>query len=86
MKVNEGTLDRAIRIVLGIGAGVGAAFVGVTLWMIILAVFGAWVFFTGATGVCPGYRLLGIDTLRAAPATPSEVSGKVDTRHGAHAA
>ena len=55
---NEGTIDRAVRIVLGLGI-LSLAFVGPrTPW--------AWVgvvpLATGLLGFCPLYRVLGIST------------------------
>jgi len=47
---NEGSLDRFIRILLGIV-------------MIALGVIGAMVFFTGVTGVCLTYKLFNLNTL-----------------------
>jgi len=56
-KVNEGTADRAVRVVLGI-ALVALALTKGYLW--------AWIgivpILTGATGICPLYSLLGINT------------------------
>jgi len=58
MSINEGTLDRSIRVVIGL-ALVCAAFFGV---------LGAWPWIgivplvTGFVGWCPLYSVLGIDT------------------------
>jgi uncharacterized membrane protein len=67
LRKNEGTVDRAIRIV------VGAALVPVGLFVldglqgsvvgIVGAVFGAWFIFTGAIGVCFLYIPFGINTV-----------------------
>ena len=68
-KVNEGALDRAVRLVLG----------AVVLWLSTLSgmvtggiataltVVGAVLVVTGLTGFCGLYKLLGIDTCRVAP-------------------
>lgn len=70
---NEGTLDRAIRLILGfvlipVGLwvldGVNAGVVG-----IVVAAVGLIPLVTGAIGSCPTYRLFGFDTL-GATATP----------------
>jgi hypothetical protein len=60
---NEGTLDRFIRIMLGIvmmavGFGVMSGGGGIAL-----GVIGAMVFFTGVTGVCLIYKLFNLNTL-----------------------
>ena len=62
-KPNEGPLDRAARLALGLlfgvlamtGAG-GAALGGIATALAVVA------FTTAAVGVCPLYTLLGIDT------------------------
>lgn len=66
-RVNEGPLDRAIRIV----GGAVAIALGLTLLDaldgsvlgIVVSAFGLWFVLTGAVGFCPLYVLLGIDTL-----------------------
>ncbi|MDM0046302.1 DUF2892 domain-containing protein [Variovorax dokdonensis] len=58
MKLNEGTLDRALRVVVGltlIGLTV-AGTVGVWGWI------GVVLLLTGLVGICPLYSLLGINT------------------------
>lgn len=60
---NMGTLDRFIRIMLGIvmmavGFGVLSGGGGIAL-----GVIGAMVFFTGVTGVCLTYKLFKLNTL-----------------------
>ncbi len=58
MKVNEGTVDRAIRIVVGLGliglaiAGIGAPWTWIGLVPLV----------TGAVGYCPAYTILGMNT------------------------
>ena len=55
---NEGTIDRVVRVVLGL-ALLTLVFVGPkTLWGLI----GAIPLLTGALGSCPLYRLLGVST------------------------
>ena len=55
---NEGTLDRVIRVVLGL-AVLSQAFVGLkTPW----AYVGLLPIITGSLGSCPAYTLLGIGT------------------------
>ena len=61
MPVNEGTADRALRVVLGI-AIVSLAFVGPrTPW----AYLGFVPLLTGAIGFCPLYTVLGVSTCPA---------------------
>jgi hypothetical protein len=58
MQVNVGTIDRAARVVVGLGL-VGAAFAGALgpwAWIGIVPLV------TGIIGTCPAYRMLGIDT------------------------
>lgn len=60
---NEGTIDRVIRIVVGL-ALIALVFVGPqTAWGWV----GAVLLVTGLVGWCPAYRLLGIKTCRTAP-------------------
>jgi hypothetical protein len=59
MKVNEGTVDRIVRIVLGVVLlGVGLFVVKGTLG-IVLDVVGVVALVTGITGFCLLYRLFG---------------------------
>ena len=66
MKTNESTLDRIIRVIVGIvlfalyftGAGTGG-------WGIVFIVLGAVALITGAVGFCPLYALLKINTNKA---------------------
>lgn len=58
MKVNEGTLDRVLRVLAGAGI-LSLAFIGPqTPW----AYLGAIPLITGLVGFCPAYALLGINT------------------------
>ncbi len=60
--VNEGTLDRTVRVVVGL-AVLSLAFVGPqTLW----GFLGLVPLATGAFGFCPLYRLVGLSTCRDA--------------------
>lgn len=54
---NEGTVDRALRIVLGLGL-LGVALTGRGAWGFI----GVVPLLTGALGTCPLYSILGIST------------------------
>jgi hypothetical protein len=58
MQVNEGTVDRALRVVAGLALiGMAATHV-VGLWGYI----GVVPLLTGAVGMCPLYSVLGINT------------------------
>ena len=62
MKVNEGIVDRAIRVVVAaVLIGVGLGVVGGT-GGIIMAVIGVIPALTGLSGFCPLYIPFGIDT------------------------
>ena len=60
--LNEGTHDRAIRIVLGLGL-LAMVFVGPHTW---LGWLGVVPLLTGVVGFCPLYRLLGVRTTKVA--------------------
>lgn len=61
MKVNEGVIDRSLRVVAGLVL-IGLAATGtVGLWGYI----GVVPLLTGAVGMCPIYSLLGINTCPA---------------------
>jgi hypothetical protein len=58
MKVNEGAIDRILRVVVGAGI-LSLAFIGPqTPW----AYLGAIPLLTGIVGFCPAYALMGINT------------------------
>lgn len=60
MKINEGNLDRGVRIIVGL-ALIGltlAGIIGVWGWIGVLPLI------TGVVGWCPGYALLGINSCR----------------------
>lgn len=61
MMLNEGKLDRGVRVVLGL-ALLAMVFVGPRTW---LGWFGVVPLVTGLVGFCPIYRLLGIRTTKA---------------------
>lgn len=65
MKTNEGTADRAIRVVLGVAAIAGALLVGASsVAGIVLFVVAGVLLVTAAVGFCPLYRVFGISTCR----------------------
>jgi Protein of unknown function (DUF2892) len=55
---NEGTIDRAIRVVVGL-AGLSLVFVGPKM---LLGLFGFIPLVTGLAGNCPLYSLFGLNT------------------------
>ena len=63
MKRNEGTIDRALRIVLGL-ALLSLIFVGPHTWF---GLIGLVPLVTGIVGFCPLYRLVGMHTWQAHP-------------------
>lgn len=60
MKINEGTVDRVLRVLAGI----------VLLGLTLTGTIGAWGYIgpiplaTGAVGMCPLYTILGINTCK----------------------
>lgn len=65
MTTNEGTVDRSIRLVLGVAAAAAAVLVGIgsVPGIALLAVAGI-LLVTAAVGFCPLYRVFGISTCR----------------------
>jgi len=63
MKVNEHTIDRALRVIAGlvlIGLAATGTLAGAWVW--VGWVLGAVLALTGVVGFCPGYAILGIST------------------------
>ncbi len=70
MKINEGGIDRTLRIIVGI-ALIALVFVGPkTPW--------GWIglipLITGLVGICPLYAILGINTCKSCKDDPSATS------------
>lgn len=64
MKPNEGTVDRAVRVALGVALiALGFAWVQGTVG-IVVGIVGFVPLLTGLVGWCPIYALLKIDTLK----------------------
>jgi len=62
---NEAPIDRAIRVVLGIGLGALALMGGVTApWLYVVGIVAAIALVTGIVGFCPLYALLRVGTKR----------------------
>ena len=67
MKVNEGSIERALRVVVGIVL-IAMVFVGPqTVWGWI----GVMPLITGAIGICPLYSVLGINTCPSCSKKPA---------------
>ncbi|MDA8261878.1 MAG: DUF2892 domain-containing protein [Actinomycetota bacterium] len=63
MKLNEGTADRVIRVIVGLVAAIVAVAVGLsTVGGIILAIVAVLALVTGAVGFCPVYALFHFST------------------------
>lgn len=58
MKLNMGGIDRALRVVAGLGLIAWVALFGGPVW----AWFGVWPVATGLLGYCPVYPLIGLNT------------------------
>lgn len=67
MKTNEGSLDRIARVVIAVAAAITALATGGALG-IVLWVVAAIMVVTAASGFCPMYRVVGINTCKIAPA------------------
>ena len=67
MTINEGTLDRALRVILGVVL-LSLVLIGPkTLWGLV----GLVPLLTGAVGFCPLYRVLGMSTCSTGPHGPA---------------
>lgn len=60
--LNEGAVDRAIRIIVGLGIGIAVFTLLSGVWQIVAAVVAAMLLLTGIVGFCPIYALLRIKT------------------------
>jgi hypothetical protein len=59
---NENMIDRIIRGVIGIALLAGAIFGLVGIWQWVVGLIGVILLATAITGICPGYKVLGIRT------------------------
>lgn len=65
MSTNVSSIDRVIRVVIGVVALVAAFALGISsIGGIILAVVGAVMLVTAAIGFCPLYRIFGMSTCK----------------------
>lgn len=67
MMKNEGSIDRAVRVVLGLGLLSLTVFGPQTLW----GLLGLVPLATGTLGFCPAYKLIGLSTTGEAKAQPA---------------
>ena len=67
MTRNEGSIDRAVRVVLGLGLLSLTVIGPQTLWGLVGLVPLA----TGAFGFCPAYKLIGLSTTAETKAQPA---------------
>ncbi len=65
MKRNIGTVDRVIRVIVGLLALGGIFLVSATWLKVVLGIVGIVMLFTAATGFCGLYTLFGISTCPA---------------------
>jgi hypothetical protein len=64
MRENMGTIDRVIRAAVGIALVLGALAVGAPLARAVLGVGAVIMLGTALVGVCPLYRVFGLNTCR----------------------
>ena len=62
MVKNVGTVDKIVRVIVGILALVGVFLVSGMVLKVILGIVAILMFFTSITGYCALYRVLGIST------------------------
>jgi len=76
MKKTVGTSDRVLRGVLAVGAVIGAGVVGFTSgWGVVLLIVAAVMAVTGASGYCPAYSILHVNTLSRGKADDAGARG-----------
>ena len=65
---NEGTVDRAIRVVLGLVLlALAWIALGASPFGIVVGIVGLVLLVTGFVGFCPAYRLIGVRTCSVSP-------------------
>ena len=62
MTMNEGGIDRAVRVIVGLGLLAAAYFYLDGTWAWVAGIVGAVALVTGAVGICPAYSILGLNT------------------------
>ena len=66
MSKNEGTIDRVIRVIIGLAMLYVGFFVMTGAWGIVVGILGFVPLLTGAIGYCPMYSIFGGGTNKAA--------------------
>jgi fatty acid desaturase len=65
MKMNEGPVDRIIRVIVGIALiALGLLGVATGVWMWVAYILGAILLLTGIVGFCPLYTLFKLNTAK----------------------
>ncbi len=65
MKMNEGPVDRIIRVIVGIALiALGLLGVATGVWMWVAYILGAILLVTGIVGFCPLYKLFKLSTAK----------------------
>ena len=62
MHINEGGVDRILRLMVGVALLAVAYFYLDGTWAWVASIVGAVAILTGAVGICPTYALIGFDT------------------------
>jgi hypothetical protein len=62
MTANIGTIDRSLRVVLGLALLISAYDVVTDVWAWLAAATGAVLLVTALIGICPAYSILGVST------------------------
>ncbi len=62
MHINEGGVDRILRLMVGVALLAVAYFYLDGTWAWVASIVGAVAILTGAVGICPAYALIGFDT------------------------
>jgi len=60
--MNEGGVDRTVRIIVGLGLVAAAYFYLDGMWAWVAGIVGVVAWVTGIIGICPAYAVLGIST------------------------
>ncbi len=64
MVKNVGTVDKVIRVFVGVLATIGAFLVSGTVLKVVLAILAIAMFFTAISGYCALYQVFGISTCK----------------------
>ena len=62
MQINEGGVDRILRLIVGVALLAVAYFCLDGTWAWVASIVGAVAILTGAVGICPAYALAGFNT------------------------